>query len=292
MKILNNNKIKALIAAFLSAFLFGICTPYSKILSKVIPSVELGGLLYLGAGIGLFVTVVLKKGKKELFLTKKELPYLILMVLLDILAIICLMVGLFRTNSANASLLGNFELVATTIFARLLFQESISKKLIISIGLITLGSIILTFEGAGSFCFNSYSIFVLLSCVFWGLENNCTKKLSIKDTRQITIIKGIFSGFGCLLIAFLLKKIVLYPKFILLGLLLGLFSYGISVSLYIFSQRYLGASKTGACFSLAPFFGVIFSFLILSESLGLSFYLGLVIMIIAVFLVIKDTINP
>ena len=224
-----------------------------------------------------------KKSKKELYLEKKEIPFAALMVLLDILAIISLMFGLSKTNSANASLIGNFELAATTIVSVLVFREKISKKLLVSIALITIAGIILTFEGSSSFYFNFYSIFVFLSCVFWGMENNCTRLLSIKDTRIITAIKGVFSGLGCLIIACLLKKAVFSLEFVLPSMLLGFFSYGLSVSLYIFSQRYLGASKTSAYFSSAPFFGVVFSFLFLSQELGICFYIGLIIIIISYY---------
>ena len=290
MKFLNQNKI-AMMSALFSAILFALCIPFAKLLGNYISSAIMGGLLYLGAGIGLLITLIIKQGKTDLSLTKKELPYTTGMVLLDISAILFLMFGISKTTGANASLLGNFELVATSLVAFLIFKEKLSKKLLAAILLITLASIILTFEGSGSFVFNIGSILVLLSCVCWGLENNCTKMLSLKDTRQITIVKGCFSGLGGLVIAFLIGETLPEIKWIILSLLLGFVSYGVSVSLYIYAQRFLGASKTGAIFSSAPFFGGIFSLILLGEKPLPQFYIGFLIMIIALVLVIRDTHN-
>lgn len=292
MKFLNLNKISlANCSAFGSAILFAICVPFAKKLGNYLPSVMMGGLLYLGAGFGLLITFGLKKGKSDLSLTKKEIPYVIAMVILDILAIISLMLGISVTTGANAALLGNFELVATSLVAFLFFKENISSKLLIAVVLITLASIILTFEGVGSFVFNLGSILVLLSCICWGLENNCTRKLSVKDTRQITIIKGCFSGLGGLIISFLIGETLPEIKWAVLVLLLGFVSYGVSVSLYIYAQRFLGAAKTGAFFSVAPFLGVIFSLIFLGEKPLFQFYIAFLIMLVATILIVRDNHN-
>lgn len=289
MKFLSLNKTSlANLSALGSAVLFAICVPFAKILGNYLPSVMMGGLLYLGAGLGLLITFGLKKGKSDLSLTKKEVPYIIAMVVLDILAIISLMLGISKTTGANTALLGNFELVATSFVAFLFFKENISRKLLIAVVLITLASIILTFEGAGSFVFNLGSVLVLLSCVCWGIENNCTRKLSVKDTRQITIIKGCFSGLGGLIISFILGQTVPAIKWVMLALLLGFVSYGVSVSLYIYAQRFLGAAKTGAFFSVAPFLGVIFSLIFLGEKPLFQFYIAFFVMLVAVILIVRD----
>ena len=290
MKILIQNKnIFAVISALASAILFALCIPFAKLIENNISSVMMGAFLYLGAGFGLLLTVFFKHCNSELSLTKREIPYSICMVILDICAIIFLMVGIAKTTGANASLLGNFELAATAMAAFLIFKEKVSQKLFIAIILITLASVILVFEGNGSFIFNIGSIFVLLSCICWGFENNFTKLLSIKDTRQITIIKGIFSGLGGLIIAFIIGEVFPPIKWVLLTMFLGFFSYGVSVCLYIYSQRFLGASKTGAIYSLAPYFGVLFSLILLKEKPLLQFYIALIIMIIATLIVLKDT---
>ncbi len=289
MKILENNFKKAALSAVLSALLYAACIPCIKILGKYVPPAFTGAFLYLGAGLGLMLTTLFKGVSVNLALTKKEIPWAAAMVLLDTVAVSTLAAGVLLTNGANVSLLGNFELVATALAAYFLFSENISKRLFAAIILITIASIVLSFEGSGSFVFNKGSILVLISCVCWGLENNCTRRLSSKDTRQITIIKGCFAGLFGLITAFAAHNPVPQAKWIILVMLTGFMSYGISVSLYIYAQRFLGAARAGAYYSAAPFFGVIFSLLILNEHPDLRFYIALLIMLWASVLVIKDT---
>lgn len=281
----------AVLCAFFSAILYAVCIPFAKILGNYVPSVVMGGLLYLGAGLGLLITTFVKQGSPELALTKKDIPYMSGVVFLDIAAILLLMFGLANTTGANAALLGNFELAATTIAAFFVFKEFVSKRLVWAIILITVASIILSFEGEGSFVLNIGSISVLLACICWGVENNCTRMLSIRDTRQITLIKGCFSGLGGLIIAFLAGETLPAIKWVILALLLGFISYGVSVTLYIYAQRFLGAAKTASCYSAAPFFGVLFSLLILGERPQMSFYIAFLVMVAATILVIRDTQN-
>lgn len=219
--------------AILAAALYAINSPLSKLLLQKIPATMMAALLYLGAGIGLFIIGLVQKciqhDKTELPLTKKELPYTIGMVVLDIAAPIFLMVGLTLTTSAHASLLNNFEIVATSLIALCVFKESISKKLWIAIALVTLSSIILSFENLSSFSFSFGSIFVLLACICWGFENNCTRMLSSKNPLQIVVIKGFCSGIGSLAIALLLGETVPHISVVLLALLLGFVAYGLSI---------------------------------------------------------------
>lgn len=280
--------------AVLAAALYAINIPLSKLLLNHIKPTMMAAFLYLGAGIGLFVYSLTEKafGKqvKREPLTKKELPYTIAMVVLDIAAPILLMFGISSTNSANVSLLNNFEIVATSIIALVVFKEVISKKLWFAIALVTVASAILSFEGSESFTFNSGSLFVLGACLCWGLENNCTKMISNKSSVEIVIIKGTFSGLGSLLCAFIVCENLPAIQWIVCTLLLGFVAYGLSIHFYIMAQKNLGAAKTSAYYSVAPFLGVVFSFLFLSERPGIQFYAALVIIIISTYLMVKDTI--
>lgn len=251
----------------------------------------MAAFLYLGAGLGLFIWgLLIKEKEKGEPLTKAELPYTIGMVVLDIAAPILLMLGLEHTNSANASLLNNFEIVATSMIAVFAFKEVLSKRLTIAIVLVTLASIILGLEGTGSFQFNTGSLFVLGAACCWGLENNCTRMLSSKSSVQITAIKGIFSGLGSLIVALVVGEEIPGILRIAAVLLLGFVAYGLSINFYIKAQKDLGAAKTSAYYSIAPFLGVIFGILLLREKPGIQFYMGLAIMIGATMLMVRDTI--
>lgn len=284
---------RAIVFAILAAALYAINVPLSKILLQKAGATMMAAFLYLGAGIGLMIYSFMSRalGKKPISepLTQKELPYTAAMVVLDIAAPILLMLGIARTTSANVSLLNNFEIVATSLIAMICFHEILTKKLWISIVLVTIASIILGFEGVGSFSFNTGSLFVLGACVCWGFENNCTRVLSSKSSVEIVMIKGCFSGLGSLVIACLLGEKLPQFGWILAILALGFVSYGLSINFYILAQKELGAAKTSAFYSVAPFLGVAFGMLLLGDRPALQFYLALIIMVVSTLLMIRDT---
>ena len=278
--------------AILAAALYAINIPLSKILLQHVSPTMMAAFLYLGAGIGLFIYgKITKEQEHSESLTKSELPYTIGMILLDIAAPILLMLGLGSTNSANASLLNNFEIVATSCIAFLIFKEMISKRLTLAIILVTIASIMLSFEGKGNFEFNTGSLLVLAASCCWGLENNCTRMLSSKSSVQITTIKGLFSGLGSLIVALIVGENIPEIIWMIAVLILGFVAYGLSINFYIKAQKHLGAAKTSAYYSVAPFLGVFFGIVLLNETPCIQFYIGLIIMIIAIVLMIKDTIE-
>lgn len=281
---LHKKQNSAIIYAILAAAFYALSSPISKILLVNVSEIILASLLYLGAGLGMFIIVGFQKkflkASSEVSLERSELKYIIAMVVLDILAPILLLIGLKTTAASNVSLLNNFEIVATTLIAGLIFKEKISKKLGLGIILVTFSTILLSIQDKGSLSFSIGSLFVLLACISWGLENNCTRMLSNKDPKQIVIIKGFGSGLGALIIALSIGESFPELKYILISLLLGLISYGLSVYMYVKAQRYLGASKTSAYYAVAPFIGVAMSIVILNEVTGLIFWVALVIMLI------------
>ncbi len=289
---MKNKQKKAIFFALLAAVLYAINSPFSKLLLSEVSETFMAAFLYLGAGLGLFIMGVIKKlsgtQEKEKPLTKKELPYTIAMVALDIAAPIFLMIGLASTTAANASLLNNFEIVATSLIALMIFKEAISKRLWIAIALVTLSSAILSFEDMSSLSFSLGSLFVLLACVCWGFENNCTRCLSSKNPLEIVVIKGFGSGLGSLIIAFVLGESLPNFVYIVLALLLGFVAYGLSIYFYIYAQRDLGAAKTSTYYAVAPFIGAGLSMLIFWQLPPISYFIGLVIMIIGTYFASVD----
>ena len=201
----------AIFMAIVAAALYGISSPMSKLLLVEIPPTFLAALLYLGAGLGMgIINIIRKQNKKEQVeakITKKEVPYVVGMIVLDVIAPILLMLGLTKTTSGNASLLNNFEIVATSLIALFIFKEAIGKRMWIAITFITLSTIILSVDDFSAFSFSTGSFLVVAACLCWGFENNCTRMLSLKDPLQIVVIKGLGSGLSALLISFALNSI-------------------------------------------------------------------------------------
>lgn len=286
------DKLTPIIYAILAAVFYAINTPLSKLLLASVPPTFMAAFLYLGAGAGVGIMYIFhrKKEDKTERLVRKDYPYTIGMIVLDILAPIFLMLGIKYGTAANASLLGNFEIVATTLIAFIVFKETVSIRLWAAIVLITISSIILSFEGSGSFQFSYGSLFVLLATVCWGLENNCTRSISDKSTYEIVVLKGIFSGGGAFVIALLMGEKLPAFGYIVLAMLLGFMAYGLSIFLYIRAQRNLGAAKTSAYYAVAPFVGAFLSFVLLSEKLTWVFFAALLIMTAGTAFVVMDTI--
>ena len=288
---MSGSNVKAIIYALLAAVFYAINVPISKLLLDHVGETTMAALLYLGAGIGISIlSVFMKKDRKgSEKLSGNDLPYVIGMIVLDIAAPIFLMIGISRGTSANASLLGNFEIVATTVIALVIFKETVTKRLWLAIGLISLSSVLLSFEGADSFVFSYGSLFVLAATVCWGLENNCTRKISAKSTYEIVILKGIFSGLGALVIALIKRESMPEWRFIVAALVLGFVAYGLSIFLYVRAQNVLGAAKTSAYYATAPFVGVFLSYVFLKETVSWMYIVALIVMIAGSTVVVIDT---
>ena len=288
---MTEKKLQSIFFAVLAAVFYAVNVPFSKQLLQDVPPTFMASFLYFGAGIGVGIMYLFhwSNEQKEERLTKDNLPYTIGMVLLDIFAPIFLMLGVSIGSSANASLLGNFEIVATTLIALLIFKETVSKRLWTAILFITISSIILSFEGSGSFHFSLGSLFVLLATICWGMENNCTRKISEKSTYQIVTIKGLCCGLGSFVVASAVGESLPSARYIILAMLLGFIAYGLSIFLYIRAQRDLGAAKTSAYYAVAPFIGTFLAFVINGEQLSVAYLLGLFFMIIGTLFVVADT---
>lgn len=288
---MEKNKLKAIMFAFLAAVFYAINVPISKVLLQHVGPTTMAALLYLGAGIGIGIMSLFNKKDREKAesLTKAELPYIVGMIVLDIAAPIFLMLGISYGSSANASLLGNFEIVATTVIALILFKEAVTKRLWVAIGLITLSSILLSFEGTDSFHFSYGSLLVIMATVCWGLENNCTRELSSKSTYQIVMLKGLCSGLGALVISLIKKESFPGFGYIAIALALGFVAYGLSIFMYVRAQNVLGAAKTSAYYAVNPLIGALLAFVFLSESLSWMYVIALIVMAIGSALVVVDT---
>ena len=247
----------------------------------------MASLLYLGAGVVMLIVILLQNQKvreREARITKRDLPFTAAMVALDIAAPIMLMIGLSLSNPATASLLGNFEIVATTVIALVVFKEAVGKRMWQAVCLITASSMILSFEDFWNLKISLGAALVLLACFCWGMENNCTRMLSLKNPLQIVVIKGIGSGGGALLIAYFTGNISINILYIGLSLLLGFIAYGLGIYFYIFAQRSLGAARTSAYYAFAPFIGMGLSFAIFREPPTVSFVIAFIIMAAGAYL--------
>ncbi len=293
----NNNQnpgiaTKGIFLAILAAALYALNSPFSKLLLEYMPSTLMAGFLYLGAGVGMGAIALIRThrglSRTEERIVRKDLPYVLAMILLDVAAPILLLLGLTRTTAANASLLNNFEIVATALIALAVFGERISARLWTGIGFVTASCVLLTMEGTDGLRFSAGSVFVLLACICWGIENNCTRRLSSKDPLEIVLLKGIFSGLGSLIIGFVCGERVTSLWCIVAVLAVGFVAYGLSIFFYVHAQRLLGAARTSAYYAVAPFIGTVLSLLIFRQMPTYTYFVALGVMIIGAWLCAAD----
>jgi drug/metabolite transporter (DMT)-like permease len=291
---MNRSKISPFVQALVATLLFGASAPLAKLLLGEIEPVPLAAFLYLGSGIGLlgiriFQKIIRRPSDREAKITKPDLIWLVGAVLAGgVAAPIILLFSLKNTPAATASLLLNFECVATSIIAVLAFKESITRRVWWAIGLITLSSIFLSINFKASWGVSFGALGILLACVLWGIDNNFTRNISAKDPLVIVTIKGLGAGGLSFALAMILGNKLPAFGIILGAMALGSFSYGVSIVLFIRAMRGLGAARTSALFSAAPLGGMILSFLIFREMPTWTFLIALPIMVIGTIFLVTE----
>ncbi len=267
-----------------AAVLFGASTPFAKLLIGKLDPVMLAGLLYLGSGSGLLLWKLLSSfiknvSSQEAKLHKTDLPWLAGAILAGgVIGPVLLMFGLATTPASSASLLLNLEGVFTALLAWFVFKENFDSRIALGMAAITMGGLLLSWAGKPELGVPWGAIAIIGACLAWGIDNNLTRKLSASDPFQITIIKGLAAGSVNLITAII--KGAQFPSFstILLAGLVGVFGYGISLILFVLALRNIGAARTGAYFSLAPFIGATISILIVEDKPTIYFAVAAVLM--------------
>lgn len=275
--------------ALVSAVLFGASTPFAKLLlGGGLSPWLLAGLLYLGSGIGLGIGLLVRPvaglGKSEASLAAADLPWLALVVLSGgVLGPLLLMFGLAATPASTASLLLNLEGLATMAIAWIIFRENVDRRLLIGAAAILSGAVLLSWRG-GHEGFGPGSLAIAGACAAWGIDNNLTRKLSAADPLQIACIKGVFAGTANLLLALMTGARFPAASGIAGAAAIGFLGYGVSLVLFVLALRYLGAARTGAYFSIAPFVGALLSVIMFDEPLTSRLVLAGVLMAVGLYL--------
>lgn len=255
--------------ALASAALFGAATPLSKLLLGVTDPWVLAGILYLGAGLGLGAFQagrrILRVPSVEAPIRRQEIPLLALVVFFGgVLGPVLLMFGLSMTSAAAGSLLLNLEGLATMGIAWVVFREYVDRRLLLGALAILAGAALLSWNGR-AVRFDLGGLLIAAACLSWAIDNNLTRRLSATDPVQIATIKGLVAGAVNLALALIAGAALPSLSVVLAGGLVGIFSIGVSLVMFLLGLRYLGTARTGAYFSLAPFVGALLALIMLPE---------------------------
>jgi len=280
-------------SALMAALLFGASTPLAKLALSSASPLLVAGLLYLGSGLGLCLLrgglAAAGKNSRETQLRRPDLPWLMGAILTGgVAAPALLLAGLLTTSGSTASLLLNLEAAATAVIAWLVFRENVDRRVGVGFLSILLGGILLSLPQGGGISFSGGTLLIAAACLCWGIDNNLTRKISGSDPLQIAMWKGLVAGTvnTSLALAFGAK----FPSMTdTLGVaLIGLLGYGVSLVLFVRALRDLGAARTGAYFSTAPFAGAALAFAVGQGRIDWAFCTAGVLMLIGVWLHVTE----
>jgi len=251
------------LACLLAALLFGASTPIAKLLLEAVGPFTLAGLLYLGGALGV-LPFSFRGGSPELRRIPRQRRLLALAVFFGGgLGPVLLLFGLRAAPAASVSLWLNTETVATVILAWAFFQEHLDRRTVLAAALVLAGGLLLAAPG-GAARWQAGAL-VALACVCWGADNNLTALVSGFTPAQTTLVKGIGAGTINLAIGLAFEGGLPPVNGILAALVVGAFSYGLSIMLYISGAQQLGASRSQLLFSTSPFLGVLLAWLVFGE---------------------------
>jgi drug/metabolite transporter (DMT)-like permease len=252
----------AVFAALASAALFGVSTPAAKALLGVVDPVILAGLFYCGAGIGiallraLAAPILNAPAARQQPLTRRDYGWLAGAIALGgVAGPVLLMLGLARTPAATASLLLTMEGAATALLAWFVFHENFDRRIALGMTCLVAGAAMVSWSGTPTTESLAGPLAIIAACIAWGIDNNLTRKVSLADPLEIVQLKGLIAGPVNLLLGLWAGTSLPGPLEILVGGLVGFVCYGLSLALFIMALRHLGAARSGAYFSTAPFIG-------------------------------------
>lgn len=272
-------------AALGAAVLFGASTPLAKLLVGAVHPVLLAGLLYLGSGVGLLGYRIgarlLARGRAaaaEAPLARADLPWLAGAIAAGgVAGPVLLMFGLAATSGASAALLLNLEAVFTALLAWFVFRENFDRRVLAGMVLIVAGGVLLSWQPGGGGTLAG-GLLVAAACLAWGVDNNLTRKVAGSDAVQIAGLKGLVAGAINTAIALAAGAALPPAGTALAAGAVGLAGYGVSLALFVVALRHLGTARTGAYFSVAPFFGAALALGLLGESVGAAFWAAAALM--------------
>ncbi len=252
-------------AALAAAALFGAGTPLAKSLLGAVDPWTLAGLLYLGSGIGLALWRVVRRAAPVLLPAEQRLWLGGAVLAGGVLGPLLLMLGLSRMPASGASLLLNAEGVLTSLLAWVAFKENLNRRLVLGMLAIVAGALVLSWQRDAQLGEAWPALAVLGACTAWAIDNNLTRKVSLVDATWIASVKGLVAGGVNLLLGLAIGASWPSMPWVAGALVLGLAAYGVSLALFVIGLRHLGTARTGAYFSVAPFFGAVLSVVWLKE---------------------------
>jgi len=284
---------RSVLSALGAAALFGASTPFAKLLLGEVSPLVLAAVLYLGSGLGLAAWIGLRArlpGREPAApLPRRDWPWIAAAIAAGgVAGPILLMQGLARTDASSASLLLNLEGVLTAAIAWTVFRENVDRRVFAGMMAIVAGGAMLSADAAPRAGGIAGALLVAAACLAWAIDNNLTRRVSGGDAATLACLKGLAAGAVNLALALSLGAPLPSSTGWLGAGLLGFLGYGVSLVLFIVALRGLGTARTGAYFSVAPFFGAVLAIAMLGERPGIAFWFAAGLMALGVWLHLSE----
>jgi drug/metabolite transporter (DMT)-like permease len=249
-----------------AAALFGASAPAASLLAGEMPTLALAGLLYVGAALAVLPAVARHRPTAGA-LRAGGRPLLVAVAFGGAVGPVLLVSGLERTPAATASLLLNFELVATVAVAALVFREHLGGRLIGAAGLVTGAGVLLVWDPGSSVDLGG--LLIVGACLAWGIDNGVTARIDQLSPEAVTFTKGAVAGTANLALGIALASTwQVDARQLAAALAIGALGYGASITLWVKGSRDLGAARGQIIFAVAPFVGAAISWTLLGEDVS------------------------
>jgi drug/metabolite transporter (DMT)-like permease len=276
------------ISGLSAAVLFGISTPLAKLLLPRIDPWPFAGLLYLGAGAGMAIIRLAQRAsshtaRRQDRLRRRDLPLLLGIVIIGGgIGPVLMLIGLARVSGVAGSLLLNLEAVFTMALAVSLFGERLRSREGVAAVVVIVGALAVSYRPGGVAVEWGGVAAIAGACLAWGIDNNLTARLSVRDPLQIVLVKALGAGTGNLVLAAAAGQTMPTARLAGIAMVLGFVSYGVSIVLDVYALRYVGAAREAAFFATAPFAGALASMPLLGEVPARTEIIGGLVMAVGV----------
>ena len=269
--------------------MFGAATPFEKKLLDDIRPQLLAGLLYLGACIVLGVVLATRRRNVETRLRREDVPRLLMLAATGgVVAPVFLLVGLERVTGSSGALLLNLEGPFTVVLGVWVFREHLGRRGVIGAVVVFAAGALLSASGPIGGADRTGALLIVLACLLWGLDNNLTRTLTLRDPFAIVAVKAGVAALVNVTLGIALGARLPSAGPLLAALALGAVAYGVSIVLDAYALRFLGAAREAVFFAAAPFVGALLAGPVLSEAPSRTDVIAGIGMVAGIALMFRD----
>lgn len=280
------------LSVLFAAVLFGSVFSLAKVPLATIDPLALTAIVYTISGLALIPFA------RASFTFERKFDYLYVIIVTifgGIAAPVLLMYGLQQTAASTAAILTNGEIVFTLALSSLFFGEKPHGPVgLFAVVLVVIGLVIATTEDLTALEsileLNPGNIMILASMLMWAIDNNVSRRLTLKvSPAKIAMVKSLAGGLILLAIALAMGKgdgiAAIKLDMWMLIIIMSISGFGGALLLFLEGIKRIGTVKTMSMFSMTPVFGIVIAALALGESITVFQGIATGLIIIGIILI-------